>query len=327
MTAASSEKPSRLLYWLASAGAALVLVILAVSADIRLSNAGLGCANWPQCYGRVGAGVDAPGPASIRATAKPVKPLATLTHRASAIATSLLVLAIAFVSMNRRPVSPTDISIAFSLLFLTAFLAVIGRWTPTSRLPAVALGNLLGGMAMLGLFWWLRLKTALQQRLAAPTPARMMRWTHLAILVLIVQIALGGLVSAKFAALSCTALPGCDSHGWTLAAFNPFRELTLGPDGAVIIGPETAAVHIAHRFGAAVTFGLLAWLAIRTFTLDAGYRPLGATMLGLLTLQLLLGISAVLNSLPLVLVLAHNSVAGLLLLTLITLSYRLARSG
>lgn len=326
MTAPPGEKPSRLLYWLASAGAALVLVILAVSADIRLSNAGLGCANWPQCYGRIGTGSDSPGGEPTRLIPKPHKPVATATHRITAIATGLLVLAIAFICVNQRPLSFANIVIAFTLLGLTVFLAVIGRWTPTSKMPAVALGNLLGGMTMLGLFWWLRLRTGIQPHIPAPK-TDVKSWVRLAILVLLIQIALGGLVSAKFAALSCTALPGCDTQGWTLAAFDPLRELALGPDGAVIIGPETAAVHMAHRFGAAVTFGLLAWLAIRAFTLGAGYRPLCASLLGLLVLQVLLGMSAVLNSLPLLVVLAHNGVAGLLLLTLITLSYRLARPG
>lgn len=290
--------------------AALVLAILSLSAAIRLTNAGLGCADWPACYGR-----------EVLAASASVLPqsVAAMLHRLAATVLAIAILVILVLSLRTGRGRP-----ALALLALTVFLAVLGIATPGARYPLVTLGNLLGGLAMLGVLW--RLLLDLNARPAAPNLAPgVRRAARLGLIVLVGQIALGGWVSANYAALSCTAVTGCD--GWSAAGMHEaarlWRQLPGDAYGTVIREPAGAAIQLVHRIGASVTLGVLAWLSVMTWRLGAPFRALGVGIAGLLALQVALGVSAVLASLPLALVLGHNAVAALLLLGVLTLNHRL----
>lgn len=289
---------------------ALMAVIILLSAHMRLSGAGLDCPGWPACYGRNLAGLAPPHPNWINTT-----------HRIAASTMGFTILAIASLAWHRRRVAPGDFPPALALLGLTAFLAVLGKWTHDAHLPAVALGNLLGGLGILALLWRLHLGYSTQYAI----PPHLRGGVSLGLGLLMAQIALGGMVSASFAALSCTGPSGCD--GWlqraSLAAFNPFHVLNVAQGGSFVPGEAQQTLHMTHRFSALLVFCYLAWLGI--CLLRENMRRSGMLLISALTLQVALGISAVAYSLPLFLVLIHNATAAFLLLILVTLNYRFSR--
>lgn len=289
---------------------ALMAVAVVLSADMRLSNAGLGCSDWPGCYG-----------ANLTGQAPPHGQWMNVLHRIAASALGFAILVIAFLSWQRRRQAPRDLPLALALFGLTAFLAALGKWTPYPDLTIIALCNLLAGMAILALLWRLHLNYA--PRLAATSSVRIPVLPGLILLAL--QITLGGMVSANFAALSCTSLLGCD--GWlqhaSLSAFNPFHVLVIAPGSHFVPGEMQQTLHMTHRLFGLVVFCYLAWLGIRL--LRENMQRSGMLLIAALTLQVILGASAVLFSLPLTLVVMHNATAAFLLLILVTLNHRLRR--
>lgn len=288
----------------------LMAVAVVLSADMRLSNAGLGCSDWPACYGRNLAGL-----------APPHAPWMNTLHRIAASILGFAILAITFLAWQRRRKAPGDFPPALVLSGLTAFLAALGKWTPYPDLTIVALCNLLAGMAILALLW--RLHLGYSGRPA--TPHRLHLWVLPGLGLLTLQITLGGMVSANFATLACTSLPGCG--GWlqhaSLAAFNPFQVLKVAPGSHFVPGEIQQTLHMAHRLFALLVFCYLAWLGIRLFR--ENMRRSGVLLITVLMLQVVLGLSAVAYSLPLFVVLMHNAAAALLLLILVTLNYRLCQ--
>lgn len=326
-TPASTPRRDKPLFTLlVSASTLLVFVVVVLSAYLRLAGSGLGCEGWPACYAvfkpEGGAWQD------IAALRVPIPAWATLTHRLVATVLGVFILGITVTAVGRRRQSGTDALIALTLFGLTVFLSVLGYKTPSPLLPWVTLSNLLGGMAMLALLWWLG------QRLTGSAPAmtdaamRWRSWLRLGLVVLLMQIALGGWVSANYAAAACPTLPGCD--GWLAGnpghAFNLARALDVTPQGAVIADANTQLVHMVHRLGAVGTFLYIGWLGLGVARLGKPWRTAAIALLILLLLQVLLGLAAIALRLPLALVTAHNAVAALLLLALVNLNH-LTRSG
>jgi heme a synthase len=293
----------RRLAWLS---AALVLAVASLSAFIRVSHAGLGCSDWPQCYGerlrdaqrgRADAAADSPAVAAAR-----------LAHRLVASSALLLVIALVVLSFGNAPWLKREGTLALALLALALALAVLGRWTAGARVPAVAVGNLLGGMLML----------ALCVRLAAPpAPAagpRPRLWARAAVLVLLAQLALGAVVSASYAGLSCGGLGDClgraAAAGWPWQALDPWREPVFRA-GALPINAAGALAQAAHRGGALLVLAVLLPPALAGLRVSP--RRDGVVLLALLALQIGLGVLMVSASLPLAAALAHNLVAALLL--------------
>lgn len=281
----------------------LMVVVVLLSAYMRLSATGLGCADWPGCYGRILAGSAPPRPEWINTT-----------HRIAASIMGLAALAITVLAWQRRRAAPRDLPLALAVLGLTAFLAAIGKWTHDARLPAVALGNLLGGLGILLLLWRLHLGYAPQ----CAVPSRLRGRIFFGLALLAAQTVLGGMASANFAASSCTGLTGCE--GWlqqaALAAFNPFVAL----DANFAPGATQQTLQMAHRLFALPVFLYLAWLGVRL--LQENRKRGGVLLLATLALQPALGIGAVASGMPLFLVLPHNAAAAFLLLILVTLCYR-----
>ncbi|HTN67069.1 MAG TPA: COX15/CtaA family protein [Burkholderiaceae bacterium] len=300
---------SMLLRRLAWVCAVMVLLIMSLSAYLRLSKVGLGCEPWPQCYGQALRAADAAPPATDGATAA-----ARMIHRVVASVTLLLVLVMVMTALALRPVLWPEGRLALGLLALVLFLAVLGRWTAQARLPAVTLGNLLGGIAMFALSVRLALVTA---RSPAPSVGRAppIAWIWLAGLLVLAQAALGGLVSTGHAGLSCPALGACDLGAGSWQALVPWVE---PPAGALPTHAGGALVHVLHRAGGLLLVAallVLAWRARRQ-----GQRTVAMLLVGLPALQVVLGLVLVALDLPLALVLAHNLTAALLLALLLSIS-------
>jgi heme a synthase len=307
-----SARRVRLLRRMALLCAALVLVITSLSAFLRLTQAGLGCADWPQCYGRALAAQQQGMPVATdgaRATA-----LARLAHRVAASAALLLIVVMAMTCLATRPAWWRAGRLALALLALALLLALLGRFSSGARVPAVAIGNLLGGFLMLALAWRLVRDTAPHSAAAAP-PLRSL--ARLCIVLLLAQIALGGLVSAGLAGRACPELlAGCTTSGLSWQALDPWREPLL--DTARPGHTAGALLQQVHRLGALLVVGLLLPLGLAAWR--RGPRRAGGVLLGLLALQLALGAGLVVRDLPLALALGHNLVAALLLATLFDLA-------
>src|SRR5581483_11756590 len=295
--------------WIALLGVIVVLLVTSTSAFMRVRAAGLGCANWPACYGPDHA-----------ITVEPV-PAARLLHRVSATLAGACAAAIAVLALARPRQLRRELLIAVLLLSVTVFLAALGRSTPGAKLPAIALGNVLGGMLMAALFAWV----ALGPRRGAPTSMGTRLISGSALFVLFVQIALGVLTSASYSSLACPAFPTCTSTAtWLpfhLQDFDPWRHLQDFDPWRV--AGASPAVHIAHRYGslaAALAVFLVAW------RLGAAYPALRLFLIEVLLAQLALGAFLILGNLPLPLAVAHNLGAALLWLAAVTAHHRLGRA-
>ncbi len=292
---------------LVSISLALVLVITLSSAFIRLSQSGLSCPGWPACYG-----AQAGTPAAALSETSPVF-FARALHRVAASAAGVLLLVIAVLGWHRWR-NDSRRAVAVVLVALAGLLAWLGIYTP-STLPAVTLGNLLGGMALLGLLAWLR-----QSDVRGETPqARPHFWIWVALALVTLQIALGGLIGARHAVLACTGLPGCGGglwpHGADWRVFDPF----LPNEG--LGDASRQALHLAHRLGALLLAVLLAWIGWRETRLR-GAR-LGFALLVLVAAQMVLGPAMLLAGFPVALAVAHNAVASLVLIVLASMLPRL----
>ena len=176
----------------------LVLMLVSVSAYLRLDNSGIGCADWPACYGKIGEPAsEAPTIESTyeRLGREAQEPLswATPAHRLVASLLGLCILGMALASLRTR----RDRAISLALLALTVFLAWLGIYSGGLHNPAVVMGNLLGGFTMLALLGWLVFRNTKPKRRMYPS---VRGWVAVAVVLLCGQIALGGLTSANFAA-------------------------------------------------------------------------------------------------------------------------------
>jgi len=294
--------------------AALVLAVTSLSAFIRLSQAGLGCSDWPQCYG-----------SRLRDAQQGQPPLAThneavaaarLTHRAVAVLALLAVVTMLAVCFGNQPWLHREGLLALALLALALGLAVLGRWTAGARVPAVAMGNLVGGVLMLALCWRLAARGGAPAARTAITA-----WAGVAALLLLCQLALGALVSASYAGLSCAGIGDClaaaDAAGWPWRVLDPWREPVVSAT-PLPINPDGALAQVLHRAGAVLVLAVLAplgWAALRS-----GQQREGAALLVLLALQVALGLLMTATALPIAAALAHNIVAALLLATVLRLA-------
>lgn len=284
--------------------ALLVISVVGLSAYIRLSALGLDCAPWPQCYGQAAA-------AAPSATIDVLR----LLHRITATALLPLLLLLLMGGFARKPERWEQRWTAVAAVAITVFLAVLGRWTSGAKVPAVALGNLLGGFVLFALC----LRMAFVGRLQAAArelPAGTRGWRLAAIAAVLLQAALGGLVSSGLAGLSCPGL-ACtlpDPVAWT--ALNPWHVPSVDPS-AWPVNPQGSIVQLLHRLLALLVVALVALTAWRLR--GSRWQRTGLLLLALVALQFLLGVGLVAAGLPLLLALAHNLLAALLLALLFTL--------
>ncbi|MGQ0383093.1 MAG: COX15/CtaA family protein [Gammaproteobacteria bacterium] len=307
----------------------LCAIVVVIGAWVRLTNAGLGCPDWPGCYGHLHPSqlVDRVDQINAENPGRPFdyqKALNEMVHRYIVGALGILVLALAAMSVwNRRdPAQPRVLP--WVLLVLLAFQALLGMWTVTLLLkPLVVTLHLLGGLATLALLWWLALPPERRELKAAERPVR--RIAIVAAAVVLVQVSLGGWTSTNYAAAACADFPACHGTWWPTMdfrnAFVLWRGLGIDYEGGVLDAPARVAIHYTHRLGAYITaFVLLmpilgAWRRAQTFA-----ARLSATALFVaLGLQILIGMNLIWQGWPLWLGTAHNAGAAALILALVAL--------
>lgn len=299
------ERERCLLARVALAGAVLVFVVVVTSAFLRLVRAGVGCEDWPQCYG-------VPLTVATASVARLV-PWTQVTHLFAAAGVGMLALvtlALALKKPRRR-----EVAVAAALIgALTVFLAVLGRIMPGSLLPAVTLGNVLGGMTLFALFGWLRFDCAAPSRASDCRVLSVAAGVGLALLA--VQIALGTVLSANFAARACTGLAECGvaPAEWNFAAFNPWR-VPDAPSATAAADTARRTLHMAHRWGGSLVALYFLGLAALLWRARAGTGRGVALALGALpVVQVGLGIMLVRLEVPLAAAVAHSGASALLAL-------------
>ena len=304
---------------LATASLLLVITLVSVSAYLRLDNSGIGCADWPGCYGMIGTAEEAAptvGSTYERLAIEAQQPLswATPVHRLVASILGLTILAMALFSLRLK----RNRLISFTLLALTVFLAWLGIYSGGLHSPAVVMGNLGGGFTMLGLLGWMTFHDA---RPSANAPDIVRYWVTAALVWLFVQVGLGGLTSANFAASACQTLPDC--HGSYLpgdnlaAAFDLGRDHEISPTGLAIGGSERADIHKLHRIGAVIATVIILFAGLRAVRAKLGFTAI--VVLVLVTAEFSVGIAAILTDIPISIAVAHNGLAAMLLLGLLRL--------
>jgi cytochrome c oxidase assembly protein subunit 15 len=301
--------------------AVLVLVVTSLSAYMRLSKAGNGCEPWPQCYGQTLRALQQGQAPVLDAAADTAA--ARLAHRVVATLALLLVILMTMTALMARPALWREGRMVLGLLALVLFLAVLGRWTAQARVPAVTLGNLLAGFVMVALSVRLARTAGRDAAGTAPAQRRLARWAALGAALLLLNIALGGLLSAGFFGLSCPELAGCDVSGASWQALNPWREPLF--DLAQPSNPAGAWVGVLHRVGALAVACVLVPLAVAAWR--TGRRFAAALLLLLLAAQGVLGAVLVVSALPLPVALAHNVLAALLLTVTLGLADGAGRTG
>lgn len=317
----------------------LAMVVIILGAYTRLTDAGLGCPDWPGCYGNLTVPTTE-GKVLAANKAYPERPVEAakawneMIHRYFAGALGLCILAIAILAVRNRH-KGTPVKLPVLLLGLVIFQAALGMWTVTlNLLPVVVMGHLLGGFSVLACLFllYLKLRRAPKPSPQSSTPAkpgsRLLFIAAVGIVVLVGQIALGGWTSANYAALACTEMPICEA-GWQQRLDFPgaysVPEAENYEYGAHDYD-ERMTMHIMHRVGALITCIYLVFVAIyclRTRSLSPSVKRGAMVMLAVLSVQVALGISNVVLSLPLLVAVAHNGVAAALLLTLIWLTWSL----
>jgi cytochrome c oxidase assembly protein subunit 15 len=315
----------------------LTFDLIMFGAFTRLTDSGLGCPDWPGCYGQANplqAYVDIKAAEAAMPTG-PVtmmKAWIEMIHRYLAMAIGVLIIALVVIAWRRWLQSnrrETEFSPLFPMLLL-GFICVqgaFGAWTVTMKLqPIIVTTHLLLGMALLALLTWFGLRLNDHPPLVESVNALRLP-AALALVLLTVQIALGGWVSTNYAALVCTGFPLCSgdlippmdfSNGFTL-----WRDLGKTSHGDYLPVTALTAIHWMHRAFALVVALLVAWVALRASKIDA-LRKIARGLLVMIAVQFALGVSTVFLQLPLALAVAHNGGAALLLLLLVALNYKIS---
>jgi cytochrome c oxidase assembly protein subunit 15 len=306
-------------------------VVVLLGAYTRLVDAGLGCPDWPGCYGFSGV-PDTEEEIKIAEQAYPHAPVEAdkawpeMIHRYFAGTLGLIVAALAILAFKTRADRSQPFVLPQILLGLVIFQAALGMWTVTmGLLPIVVMGHLLGGFTTLALLLLLFLKLRDGNRPAYASQLR--NYALIALIIVFIQISLGGWTSANYAAIICADFPTCQGH-WIppldlAGAFQLSQEGVASYLGGFMGNDARVTIHWLHRLGALITTAYVLFLVFKLFS--NGYKPFAGWLLLVLVVQVTLGISNVVSSLPLSVAVAHNGVAALLLLTVVTLLHVLGQ--
>ena len=300
----------------------LALGLIVLGAYARISGAGLGCPEWPGCYGKI---VAETAPQTSGGSADTWN---TAAHRYLAGGLGFFVVILAALAWRVEQRRLATVVLALLSLVLVGSQAAVGLWTAKLLLMPIAMeGHLLAGWATLGLLYWLYLVQA-PGSVRPPSAGLGLQWmAGLGLLALVIEIALGAWTSINYAGLACPDFPTC------LGSFNPpvdyaqaFRPpYAPGTEGQVglLSFSARAAIHWMHRVGAVVVFLLLSLLAmgISSNRSTARLSKAGVLLSFLLLAEISLGIAAVMMRLPVIVTVAHSAFAALLLLNLIHIDY------
>jgi heme a synthase len=322
---------------LALLGAILCFGVVVLGGYTRLSDSGLGCPDWPGCFGHV-----APtGSAEHYATDADVRKAWTeMVHRYFASTLGLIIVVIAALSIRAHREPGVSVTYGIALLLLVVFQGVLGMLTVTWLLkPLIVTGHLVGGLATFALLLWLWLSlhararpvdggSVLAGNTVADGGARARLFAGIALGVLAIQVWLGGWTSSNYAALACPDVPKCQDQWVPRADFDSafvlWRGLGINYAGGVLDHPARVAIHFSHRVGALAATALLLLAAIFSMRgLGAGPRWAALAVILALALQLSIGVLMVLRAFPLPLAAAHNAGAALLVGAAVLLNRKL----
>ncbi len=313
----------------AAVAALLCAIVVVVGAWVRLTNAGLGCPDWPGCYGHIHPSQVAENVGAVSA-AFPDRPfdyqkaLNEMVHRYIVGALGIVILGLAAFSVWNRSDPAQPRVLPWAVVALVILQALLGMWTVTLLLkPLIVTLHLLGGLATLSLLWWLALTPERRELKAAERPVR--RLALVAMIVVILQVSLGGWTSSNYAAAACAEFPACHGRWWPdmdfANAFVLWRGLGIDYEGGVLDAPARVAIHYSHRLGAYLTALVLLLLVVGIWRRGQTMltRAAGTVVLVALVLQILIGMNLVWQGWPLWLGTLHNAGAAALVLAMITL--------
>lgn len=298
-------------YHLALFACVLAFCVIMLGAYTRLTDAGLSCPDWPNCYGYLTAPhtPEQIQGASIKYPALPVdvkKAWTEMTHRYFAGTEGILILTlIGTFFFSRRIKSTRSVLAGSALIGLLGLQVALGMLTVTALLkPVIVLSHLLTGLSLLCLLWWAYLDFYLSRdAIKESTPAKFKPWLRLAFIVMAAQITLGGWVSTHYAALACIDFPYCNGKVLPTIQLGQFNT-------------DLITIHMLHRIGALIAGSYLVMLSIALLR-QPTLRAMGAAILVLVCTQVTLGIFNILWLRPVWLALIHHGVAIILLLTVI----------
>ncbi|MFO1505340.1 MAG: COX15/CtaA family protein [Steroidobacteraceae bacterium] len=344
----------KILRRLALAGMLLAFCVVVFGAYVRLTDAGLGCPDWPGCYGHVTpAGAAAAASSTAADVASPAtihvgKAWREMIHRYGASTLGLIIVVNAVLSFLWRRQVGVSLVLPMTLVALVIFQGLLGMWTVTLLLkPLIVTLHLIFGLTTLSLLWWMWL--SLRRRssgrwaggtavgggptsaLVRPAPVGVRRAALIGLVALAIQIFLGGWTSTNYSAVSCPDFPKCQAQWWPDAdfkdAFVLWRGLGVNYEGGVLQQQARVAIHFTHRLGALIATLALVFAGIAALRArhEINTRWAAAAVLIALALQLIIGISMVLRGFPLWLATAHNAGAAVLLLSTLALNRALRR--
>jgi len=332
----------------------IALVVIVIGSYVRLSGAGLGCPDWPGCYGQavLESSTEFKAQADSLFPGNPLdltKAWKEMSHRYVAGFLAILVVILALSSWTQRHCRLASMSSTTLLLLCVAMQAALGMWAVKMKvMPVIVTGHLLLGFFTFWLIYWIYLRLNPAIELSHPTQRRKGYWlkylglrsdisveipktgpkglARFAMLVLFLQIILGGWTSTNYAALACPDFPRCNGE-WLpvvnyLNALNLFSALNTGYTGVLSFDGQVA-IHWMHRIGALLNFIVLTivMMSATSEKYSRSVRKAGLVLSVLLFVQILLGIASVKLELPLWVAVAHNAVAALLMLPLIAISF------
>ncbi len=318
---------------IAITAAILAFGVVVLGAYVRLSDAGLGCPDWPTCYGHWTAGGAATNTEAVERafpgqTVEYTKAIREMTHRYFAGGLGILIAALAFLAVTSRKQSHLPVALPVFLLAFVILQGIFGALTVTWQLqPIIVTTHLIGGLTTLGLLVWL--VTRPEIRSPTHTERRLGRWALIGLAILVVQLALGGWVSSNYAALACPDFPTCQAEWWPSMdlrhGFALWHPLGVDYTGGVLDHPARVAIHFAHRLGAVVTTIVLAVVTFATLVSGKSQRARFAALgvLAALAAQIVIGITMVMMTFPLSLAELHNAGAALLLTSVVVLLKKL----
>jgi len=305
--------------------------LILFGAFVRLSDSGLGCPDWPGCYGSLSpigaaAHIESAFQAMPHGAVSFPKAWIEMIHRYAGTILGLLIISLTWMSWRYRKQLAHPPTLATITLVAVCLQGAFGAWTVTHKLmPIIVTAHLLGGLTVLALMTWLAARET-------PLPAlniNTKRWlpiTIIGLFLLVVQIALGGWVSTNYAALACMDFPRC--HGQWLpdmdfrSAFTFARPLGFSASGELISQNALTAIHWTHRNFALIVFIYLGSLGL-ALRKHSGFQFLAFALLVLLGLQFLTGLTTIFLHWPLIVAVLHNGGAAALIIICVTVIVRL----
>lgn len=322
---------------LAFAATCLAYVVILLGAYTRLADAGLGCPDWPGCYGHVGVPKTAEEIAAAN-QAYPERPVEAakawkeMIHRYFASTLGLFIFALGIIAIKKRNEPGQPLKLPLFLMVLVVFQGLLGMWTVTIKVhPTIVMSHLMGGLTTMSLLWWLSLRTGrlfINEQVKSSDFSGLKSVALVGLVIVVLQVMLGGWTSSNYAALHCNEFPTCTGGQYLppmnfSEGFDFIHEFDKDYEFGVMSNEARVAIHTTHRIGAVITALFIIWLGIKIL-LTPAYRPLknmGIALLVIVVLQFLLGVSNIVFSLPLLVAVAHNGGGALLILTLVTLNH------